>query len=311
MPGQFNIIFPQIMLHSNESIGCQTSPEHAFNLSEAFRKFQDLESTSWVHPRRKDELVPPSGSLTWPIAHHLHNPSFQTLTPHSGETEDATSSCVWMILASNFVQGETFIFDHLSRRESVDGLQTYPQTILNHHETWLSTIRSNMAAKVEIIYGKKVCGRMSQIYDLEPLPLWGEYTRTVLYLEWQSLARMSEKSLVRLVVPAYHPQTFLSPGGARYGVRQDTILRVAHELARMPYEDGFYTNFNTTMINKSGVRPHHYAKSREFAGIAQEELKKNLTDMVKSRTLRPMSRVQLPPDEKGAVTLFYFIDHGC
>jgi hypothetical protein len=41
-----------------------------------------------------------------------------------------------------------------------------------------------MAAEVEIIYGKKVRERMLQIYDLEPLPLWGEYEGIVLYLEW-------------------------------------------------------------------------------------------------------------------------------
>ena len=127
--------------------------------------------------------------------------------------------------------------------------------------------------------------------DFVLLPLWGEFISTVLYLEWKSLARMSEKSLVSLVVHAYHPPTFLSPGGARHGARQDRILRIAYELTGMPYDNGFCTNFNTEMINKSGIRLHHYAKSHELAGIAQEELQKNLTDMAKAKTLRPMSRV--------------------
>ncbi|KAF1963756.1 hypothetical protein CC80DRAFT_12593, partial [Byssothecium circinans] len=285
--------------------GCQTQQERVFNLPEAFREFQEFESVSWASPRRKDELVAPSGSLTWPIAHHLHNPSFQTLTPHEGETEDATSSCVWMIIANNFVPGKTFIFDHLSRRESVDGLQIYPQTILDLHETWLSKIRSNMAAKVEVVYGNKVRDRMSQIYDLEPLQLWGEYEGIVLYLEWLSIGTVFGKSLARLVVPAYHPQTFLSPGGARYSARQDTILRVAHELAGLAYKDGFYKNFNTTMINKSGVRPHHYITSSKLAIVAEEELNKNIAEMIKSRKLRPISRVRLLPNEKGTVTSLY------
>jgi hypothetical protein len=89
-----------------------------------------------------------------------------------------------MIIANTFVRGKTLIFDHISRREIVDGLEIYPQNILNCHETWLSKIRSNMAAEVEIIYCKKVRERMLQIYDLEPLPLWGEYEGIVLYLEW-------------------------------------------------------------------------------------------------------------------------------
>ncbi|KAH7379497.1 hypothetical protein BKA66DRAFT_466078 [Pyrenochaeta sp. MPI-SDFR-AT-0127] len=285
--------------------GCQTQQACVFNLPEAFREFQELESTSWARPRRKDELVPPSGSLEWPIAHHLHNPSFQTLTPHEGETEDATSACVWLIIANNFVPGKTFIFDHLSRRESVDGLQIYPQSILDLHETWLSKVRSNMAAKVEVVYGKKVRERMSQIHDLEPLQLWGEYEGIVLYLEWLSIGTVSGRFLARFVVPAYHPQVFLSPGGARYGARQDTILRVAHELAGLAYKDGFYQNFNTTMINKSGVRPHHYITSSKLAVVAEEELNKNIADMVEPRKLGPISRVRLPPSETGAVTVFY------
>ncbi|KAF1848361.1 uncharacterized protein K460DRAFT_393453 [Cucurbitaria berberidis CBS 394.84] len=276
---------------------CQTQQECGFNLPEAFREFQELESKSWTHPRRKDELVAPSGSLSWPIAHYLHNPSFQTLTPHEEETEDATSSCIWMIIANNFVSGKTFIFDHLSRRESVDGLQVYPQTILDLHETWLSKIRSNMAAKVEVVYGKKVSERMPQIYDLEPLQLWGGYKDIVLYLEWLSTDSLPGKSLARFVVPAYHPQAFLSPGGARYGVRQDTILRVAHELAGLIYKDGFYKSFNTTMINKSGVRPHHYIESRKLAVVAGEELAKNIAELIKPNKLRPISRVRPPPDE--------------
>lgn len=293
------------LLNVNATLGFQSQRESVFNIPEAFREFQELESLSWAYPRRKDELVPPSGSLKWPIAHHLHNPSFQTLTPHDGETEDATTSCVWLIIANNFVPGKTLIFDHLSRRESIDGLQVYPQTILDIHETWLSKIRSNMAAKVEVVYGKKVRNRMSQIYDLEPFELWGEYESIVLHLEWFPSDTVFEKSLARLVVPAYHPQVFLSPGAARYGVRQDTILRIAHELAGLAYKDGFYKTFNTTMINKSGVRPHHYNASKKLSVIAEEELNENIAVMIKPRKLRPISRVQLPPNEAGKATLCY------
>lgn len=73
------------------------------------------------------------------------------------------------MIAKNFVSGKTFMFDHLSRRESVDGLQVYPQTIIDLHETWLSKIRSNMAAKVEVVYGKKVSERKTPRQALQSL----------------------------------------------------------------------------------------------------------------------------------------------
>jgi hypothetical protein len=269
----------------------------------SFHEFQELESRSWTHYRRSDELVPPSGSLEWPIAHHLHNPSFQTLTPHNGETEDATTSCIWMIIANNFVPGKTLIFDHLSRRESIDGLEVYPRSILKIHEDWVSEIRTHMAAKVEIIYGKKVRDRMLRIHDLEPLALWGEYKSVVLYLEWAPNYDAVGRRLARVIVPAYHPQVFLCPGGARYATHQDTVLRIAHELAGLndpAYKDGFYRDFNTSMINKSGIRPHHYKTSQDLAVVAEQELNRNLASMSEPAKLRSMSRAQLPPTETGA-----------
>lgn len=37
-------------------------------------------SPLWNPPRRREEVVIPSGSLDWPLAHHLHNPSNQLQT---------------------------------------------------------------------------------------------------------------------------------------------------------------------------------------------------------------------------------------
>lgn len=99
----------------------------------------------------KDELVPPSGDFNWPIAHHLHNPSFVTQYPYHGETADPTTPCIALIMANTFVNGKTLIFDHLARREITDGLVDYPVNILACHEDWLFKIRKNMEAKVEIL----------------------------------------------------------------------------------------------------------------------------------------------------------------
>jgi len=67
------------------------------------------------------------------------------------------------------------IYDHLARREVVDGLVNYPEHILRCHEAWLFKIRRNMLAKVEILYGRPIQGRMLSICDLERLPLWDRH----------------------------------------------------------------------------------------------------------------------------------------
>jgi hypothetical protein len=124
-----------------------------FNVRQEFAEFQATESALWSPPRPSNELVRPSGSQDWPLAHHLHNPSFTTLQPYNEETEDDTNPRVWLIMANNFVPGKTLIFDHLARREIVDGLKMYPKEILACHERWLSRIRESISSKVEIVYG--------------------------------------------------------------------------------------------------------------------------------------------------------------
>lgn len=91
-PGKFSTICTTLLC-TDANIGCQTRQEYVFNLSEAFREFQELESKSWAHPRRKDGLVAPSGSLTWPIictillsklSHHMREKRKMRRVPVSG-----------------------------------------------------------------------------------------------------------------------------------------------------------------------------------------------------------------------------------
>jgi len=98
--------------------------------------------------------VPLSRDFNWPIAHHLHNHSFLTQNPHNGETAYPINPCIRLVMANTFVKGKTFIYDHLARREVVDGLVNYPEHILRCHEAWLLKIRRNILAKVEILYGR-------------------------------------------------------------------------------------------------------------------------------------------------------------
>lgn len=42
-----------------------------------------------------------------------------------GETADKTNACVHQVMQNCVVEGETLIFDHLARRDWVDGIKKY------------------------------------------------------------------------------------------------------------------------------------------------------------------------------------------
>ena len=86
--------------------------------------------------------------------------------------------CIHLVMQSSAVKGHTFILDHLSRREDVDGIRKYPHHILQYHEEFTAHLRFNMHAEVEIVLGEIVRVRMLELYhkngnDLEPLRIWG------------------------------------------------------------------------------------------------------------------------------------------
>ena len=111
-----------LQVHSN-------SKQSAFSVSDEFSRFQEIKSSLCNPPRRKDELVPPSGDFNWPIAHQLHKPSFITQNQHKEETADPTNPYIGLIMANTFVKAKVLIYDHLARREIADGLADYPEHI--------------------------------------------------------------------------------------------------------------------------------------------------------------------------------------
>ncbi|KAI9746734.1 MAG: hypothetical protein M1818_000449 [Claussenomyces sp. TS43310] len=217
-------------------------------------------------PRRQEEAVPPAGRLTWPIAHHLHNPNFMTKTPHTGETADLTSPCTALIMANTFVKDETLIYDHLARREITDGLIDYPQKVLLCHEAWLSTLRKNMFAKVETIYGRVVQNRMFRIYELEPLKLWGKLEGITIYLEWTSSTLEIPKAIIRILVFAIHPQFFLLPWGKKFAKTQDQLNLIAHNLEGLPCNNKFCEDWDWSFINRFPKLQHY----KQQQGLARE-----------------------------------------
>jgi hypothetical protein len=92
-----------------------------------FARFKKEEPALWKPARSANELVPPSGQLESPIAHHLHNPSFYTLTPHDGETaenyrdslpeeiETLCESCQSKLKDLNLSDGEGNVIDKVPR----------------------------------------------------------------------------------------------------------------------------------------------------------------------------------------------------
>ena len=86
------------------------------------------------------------------IAHRLHDPSFTTTKARNGACADTTSPCTVLVMA-NAYNGNGILFDHCSRKEVADPFVYYTPDILAYHEGYMSQIRKNMHAPVEMGYG--------------------------------------------------------------------------------------------------------------------------------------------------------------
>jgi hypothetical protein len=72
----------------------------------AFTEIAGQVPNLWHQSRRADELVPLSGSFQSLKAHHLHNPSFHTLSPHK-ERQRLSSNRFNNLLRGNLYLIET------------------------------------------------------------------------------------------------------------------------------------------------------------------------------------------------------------
>jgi hypothetical protein len=90
------------------------------SLDMAYEQFKVKELHSWrlagQKPPPRETLVRASGSLDAPLAHHLLQPSYTTLSPQDdSDTADPTNGCVAMLMG-NLYTPRTLVFDHLHRR---------------------------------------------------------------------------------------------------------------------------------------------------------------------------------------------------
>lgn len=207
-------------------------------------------------PQNADELCHPSGDLRAKLAAHLHNPSFTVHDLRNHETADETNPCIWILLQSGITSENSLIFDHLARRDNVDGYKEYTKEVLACHENIVLELRKRMGAYVEIVFGGATRDRMQKILNLEPFPLWGRHQDTPLYLEWHHAISTEQdygphisqyrssgvKQLKRFILFAHHPQAFTFPWGPRsYGKYEDLSMEAAFKLTQITLKENFYS----------------------------------------------------------------------
>jgi hypothetical protein len=206
-------------------------------------------------------------------------------------------------MQNGFKKGQTLIFDHLSRREIVDGIKKYPKEILKCHEDFVDDIRCKMLAEVEVVWGKCVRLRMQERYregdnELEPLKLWGEYQDVTIFLNWEvsSTVRGDTKPLVRFIVFVMHPQVFLTGSARKHARWQDLHLTVAGGLARVEMIEDFYQQ-NPGSSKKLFVSLTVYGHAKELgeralkavsAALGERKLYNTLVGHIKPRPLEAL-----------------------
>lgn len=241
-----------------------------FDYEQEFQRFCREEVGLWCNrgiDRPKEELIQASGNLgTSRIAHHLHNPSFVTERVRDGFTADETSPCTALIIALGFDESSVMI-DHTARRVyQAEPIRDYPSEILACYENYLATVRQNMVAPVEVIYGNHVQQRMNQLIRPTYLDLWGSYEGITLHLEREFPGAgnpQNQGRLLRFLIYAKHPQCFLSAWGKKWAIEQDRILSVAYRLACVTFTENLLQKRAwQQLIN---IKPHsHYAINEKF-----------------------------------------------
>jgi hypothetical protein len=255
-------------------------------------------------------LVRPSGDLRSPIAHHQHNPSFNTNDVTGIETADETNACIWLVMHNGFTQGTTLIFDHLARRENseeVDGIRDYSPAILGCHEDFVEEIRANMQAAVEVVWGAAVRERMKKVYREKGNPLtefwlWGSFEDVCLYLEWSSPGPISSQSrtLMRFIIFVIHPQVFLYPWGRKHARQQDLFLTAAGKLAKVAIEPMFFqsrqlntrNDFVKLVCGSENQQLGQAASSAVQAAKQRQKFRRSRSEEHKVRTVLSTSKLR-------------------
>lgn len=172
---------------------------------------------------------------------------------------DETSPCTALIIAHGFDESSVMI-DHTARRENLaEPICDYPSEILAYHENYLATVRQNMVAPVEVLYGSHVQQRMDQLIRPKFLDLWGSSEGITFYLEREFPEAgnpQNQGRLSRFLIYAKHPQYFLGAWGKQWAMEQDRILGVAYRLARVTFTENLLQN--RAWQHLINIKPHSY-----------------------------------------------------
>lgn len=253
-------------------------------MNSAFDRYRDEEVAWWdAHNvlRSREYFVRPSGHIDAPLACHLFNPTFTVDDPCIEETDDPSNPSISQLHDAGLSSANCLMFDHSARRDdSRDCRVLYPKDLWAIHEAFVSALRCNMTAVVEICWGVNVRERMLKLLhdNLHILPLWGRYEGITLYVELEE----GRASARRFIIFASHPQFFMFLKGnnvrarafrKEQGGRQDLLLEVASRLSKVAIISGFY-EFDPLLLRP--FRPPKWLRDQRdiWKGQALAELKK-------------------------------------
>jgi hypothetical protein len=211
---------------------------------------------------------------------------------YDGFTADEPNQCTALIIAHGF-DASSVMIDHTARREKLaEPIRDYPSEILACHENYLATVRQNMVAPVETLYGNHVQQRMDQLIRPKSLDLWGSYEGITIYLEREFPEAgnpQNQGRLLRFLISAKHPQCFLGAWGKKWAMEQDRILGVGYRLARVTFTENLLQKRAwQQLIN---VKPHsHYAINDNCEKESMEAILKVQTQLSKSNNLNVAKR---------------------
>ena len=130
------------------------------------------------------------------------------------------------------------------RREVEHPLAYYSRDILECHERYIMKLRSNVAAPVELIYGKPVWNRTEDIVQnkLEAFSLWGSFEGEHYISNGNRPKNDVEWDLRRFLIAVWHPQVFTFPFAGKFWAPQDWLCSIAHKLVGIPYWENYYAS---------------------------------------------------------------------
>jgi hypothetical protein len=84
-----------------------------------------------------------------------------------------------MVMGNAYRENETLIYDHLHRwSKKSEGLENYPENVVECHEQFTQKIMESSHAKVEVVYGRQVQARVLHSGPkITAIPLWGSVDR--------------------------------------------------------------------------------------------------------------------------------------